>query len=120
MVAKLLSKLFGLSSDKSPAPAEPAAVSSATDRFTPPPPGQADPAGLVEFLVYSLAGVREKVRVQTEQDDKGLMILVHCDKSDMGRIIGKNGKTIGAIRHLATDAAARNQIKIKKIEILEP
>jgi hypothetical protein len=108
MVARLFSKLFGLGSRAVP------------ERFVPPSDGKADPAGLVEFLVYNLAGVRDKVQVETQEDDKGLVIQVHCDKSDMGRIIGKKGKTIGAIRHLATDAAARNQIRIKKIEILEP
>ena len=108
MVARLISKLFGLGS------------SDGSTRFVPPTDGKADPAGLVEFLVYNLAGVRDKVQVETQEDEKGLVIQVHCDKSDMGRIIGKKGKTIGAIRHLATDAAARNQIRIKKIEILEP
>ncbi len=120
MVAKLISKLFGFARDDESDDSRSESAESENAQFTPPSDGQADPAGLVEFLVNSLAGVRDKVRIETEQDDKGLVIQVHCDQSDMGRIIGKNGKTIGAIRHLATDAAARTKTRIKKIEVVEP
>ena len=78
------------------------------------------PAGLVEFVVRGLAGAADQVSVKTQETDNGLEISIRCHKEDMGRIIGKNGKTIGAIRHLASDAAARNQTRIKKLELVEP
>ena len=111
MVVRLLSKLFGVSTKEEPKPQQ--------DTKRPPVDG-ADPVGLVEFLIRGLAGETDQVRIETEGDDRNLLIRVHCGKSDMGRVIGKNGKTIGAIRHLATDAAARNKIRIRKIEIVEP
>ena len=109
MVLKLLKNLFG-------GPEE----TAATQTVQLPEPGIANAAGLIEYLVKSLAATINDVRVETVEDDKGMVIGVHCHKDDMGRIIGKNGKTIGAIRHLATDAAARQKIRIRKIEVVEP
>jgi uncharacterized protein len=82
--------------------------------------GAADPVALIEFLARGLANVPDAVKVESEQGDNGLIIRLRCDASDMGRMIGKNGKTIGAIRHLAADAAARDGIKVRKIELIEP
>ncbi len=115
MVVRLLSKLFGSADDADDETPEP----------QPQPKPQAqpegpDPVGLVEFLIRGLASEADKVRIESEDNGNNLSIRVHCGKSDMGRVIGKNGKTIGAIRHLATDAAARNKIRLRKIEIVEP
>ncbi|MFA7158669.1 MAG: KH domain-containing protein [Kiritimatiellia bacterium] len=43
---------------------------------------------------------------------------VRCNNDDMGRIIGKSGKTIGAIRTLFSVAAARQKRKTL-LEIVE-
>jgi predicted RNA-binding protein YlqC (UPF0109 family) len=112
MVLKLISRLFG-SLTGSDAPKPEGRPGAAGD-------GAPDPVALIEFLARGLANVPEAVKVETEQGDHGLIIRLRCDASDMGRMIGKNGKTIGAIRHLATDVAARDGIKVRKIELIEP
>ena len=106
MVKKLISKLFGLG--------------GSSKQFHAPPAGESDPVALVEFLAYNLAGSKKDVKVKAREEGADLLIEVFCAKSDMGRIIGKKGRTIGAIRQLATDAAARKKQKLKKIEIVEP
>ncbi|MCJ8331613.1 MAG: KH domain-containing protein [Lentisphaeria bacterium] len=110
---KFLAKLFGgnkseESTSTSGMSAE--AVAEATEG--------ANPSALVEFLVKKLAD--NTAYVESIQEDEGLLINIHCEKEAIGRVIGKNGKTIGAIRRLAFEAAARNDTKIKKIEIIEP
>ena len=80
--------------------------------------GEADPSGLVEFLVQQLGG--PQTYIETADGDGGLEISIHCEKKSIGRIIGKKGQTIGAIRRLAFEAAARKKIRIKSIEIIEP
>ena len=107
MVKKLISKLFGLEG-------------SDADRFQAPPPGESDPVMLVEFLTYSLAGSKKDVKVKAREEGSDLLIQIFCAKSDMGRIIGKKGRTISAIRQLATDAAARKKQKLKKLDVVEP
>lgn len=42
----------------------------------------------------------ESIRVVQSFDDMGELLTVDLHKSDMGVVIGKNGQTIGAIRHL--------------------
>jgi hypothetical protein len=108
MVKKLISRLFGLD------------VSEKPSRFQAPPPGESDPVMLVEFLTYSLAGSKKEVKVKAHEEGSDLLIQIFCAKSDMGRIIGKKGRTIGAIRQLATDAAARKKQKLKKLDVVEP
>ena len=107
MVKKLISRLFGL--DEGDA-----------GRFQAPPQGESDPVMLVEFLTYSLAGSKKDVKVKAREEGSDLLIQIFCAKSDMGRIIGKKGRTISAIRQLATDAAARKKQKLKKLDVVEP
>ena len=140
MVAKLLSKLFGSAgrNDRSrettePKPAEtPADDADVTERTSPPAAastgdsapaadgGQPDPAEVVNFLVRRLAVDQNEVQVDAEQQGAGLHVLIHCSADDMGRIIGKKGKTISAIRHLAMDVAARSQVRLQRVEVAEP
>ncbi len=42
----------------------------------------------------------ESLVITLSQDDYAIILSVQADESDCGRIIGKKGKTINAIRHL--------------------
>lgn len=80
--------------------------------------GEADPVKFVEFMVRNLVAQPQAVKVESSRNgDESLEILISCDKSDMGRVIGKRGKTISAIRSLAIDAASRNGIRNLKVEL---
>ncbi len=55
----------------------------------------------------------------TELIGKHIVIMeVRCHKDDMGRIIGKNGKTIGAIRTLVSTLGAKQKRKVT-LEVVE-
>lgn len=70
---------------------------------------------LVKFLVTSLVDNAEEVKV-TEGEDNAVDIQVA--KSDMGKVIGKDGKIAKAIRTIVKAAGAKNGVKYT-VNILE-
>ena len=76
--------------------------------FKPTPVGdENDLSVFVKYVVCNLVDKPQVVEVETEQTDRALTIKVTCQKEDIGKIIGKNGKTIDAIRSLVNGAAGR-------------
>ncbi len=63
----------------------------------------------MEFVARSLVEKPEAVKVSTvvKSEGKDVLVQIACDKADVGKIIGKNGKTIAAIRALVNSAAGR-------------
>lgn len=53
---------------------------------------------------------------KTQQDKVDITMTVHAD--DMGRVIGKQGRTINAIRTLAGLLAAKHEMRAS-VELLE-
>ena len=69
---------------------------------------------LEEFVAYSaksLVDQPELVSTKVVEREGSKLILVSCDKKDTGKIIGRSGKIIAAIRILVSGAASRNGIK---------
>ena len=66
-----------------------------------------DLVAFVDFVVRSLVERPEEVTIDTEHGDNGLIMRVSCNKDEIRKIIGKNGKTINAIRALVKGAAKR-------------
>ena len=68
-----------------------------------------------DTLTYLIKGIVEKddaVSV-TEEEDQGIVNLtVSVDPSDMGRVIGKEGKVIKAIRNVMRIPAMKQNKKI--------
>ena len=72
-----------------------------------PTGGVEDLEMFVKYVVCNLVDQPDVVSVESEQREKVLVIKVVCQKEDVGKIIGKNGKTIEAIRSLVNGAAGR-------------
>jgi predicted RNA-binding protein YlqC (UPF0109 family) len=65
-----------------------------------------DYGGIVEYIVKRLVNQPDKVVVTSERNDGGaVMVTISTASDDVGRVIGKRGTTINAIR-LVTKAAA--------------
>ncbi|MCH2206971.1 MAG: KH domain-containing protein [Lentisphaerales bacterium] len=76
--------------------------------FNPKPTGGVEDLEMfVKYVVTNLVDKPQVVNVESEQREKVLVIKVTCQKEDVGKIIGKNGKTIEAIRSLVNGAAGR-------------
>ncbi|OFK24297.1 MULTISPECIES: KH domain-containing protein [Olsenella] len=58
-------------------------------------------ADLVEFVVCGLVTHEESVSLDVTDGDGASLIEISCAEEDAGRVIGKRGRTIKAIRTLA-------------------
>ena len=63
--------------------------------------------GFVLYVIRALVDNPDSVRVTTVETERATVLTVSCEKKDIGKIIGKNGKTIAAIRALANGAGGR-------------
>lgn len=63
---------------------------------------------LVEFLVQELVDDPDAVSVVEELDDRGARYRVRVAPDDMGKVIGRAGRTAKAIRTVVRAAAHRN------------
>ena len=73
----------------------------------------------VEFVVKALVDYPEQVEVREVDGDRVVVFELRLNQTDIGKVIGKSGRTIMAIRTLLTSAAAK-QGKRAMIEIIEP
>lgn len=72
----------------------------------------------VEYVVKNLVDNPDAVKINVIGGTQTLIIELSVDKADIGKIIGKRGKTINAIRVLLMSVASRNGIRVN-LEILE-
>jgi len=73
----------------------------------------------LEFVRYFCEQVCEKpaeISLNTEEDERGILILVSVANEDMGKIIGKQGQTITALRTLVRVISSREEGQ-KKIAV---
>jgi len=73
---------------------------------------------LVEFLAKSLVDHPEEVSVSEVEGDETTLLKLRVAQSDLGRVIGRQGRTAKAIRVLLSASAARVGKKAV-LEILE-
>ncbi len=73
---------------------------------------------LVEFITKSLVENPEQVGINEVEGDKTTIIELKVAQEDMGKIIGKQGKTARAIRTILNATAAKSGKKAV-LEILE-
>lgn len=68
---------------------------------------------LLEYLVKNLVTNPDKVVVSEEpKEDSKLVLHLSVDSSDMGRIIGKEGRIIRAIREIINSYGMKNSKKV--------
>lgn len=78
-------------------------------------------ASLEEFVMYvvkNLVDYPDQVTYETVEKNRMNIIRIHCAKSDIGKIIGKSGKTISALRTLLQNAAGRSGHRVT-VDVLD-
>jgi len=73
---------------------------------------------LVEFVARHLVSEPDSVEVKETQGDTASVLELRVAKEDLGRIIGKQGRTAKAIRTILNAAASRTNRKVV-LEIIE-
>ncbi|MBR6470621.1 MAG: KH domain-containing protein [Victivallales bacterium] len=66
----------------------------------------------VRFLVCSLVDHPEQVTLTIAEKRDLTIIQIHCVKKDIGKVIGKSGKTISALRTLISNASAHTRQRV--------
>lgn len=74
---------------------------------------------LIEFIAKSLVELPEAVSISEEEaEDGSILIKLAAAQADMGRIIGKQGRTAKAMRTLLNAKATREN-KRANLQIME-
>lgn len=73
----------------------------------------------VEMVVKELVDNPSDVKVDRTVDDRGVLLTLSVNPEDMGKIIGKDGKTAEALRTLLRIIGAKNNARVN-MKILEP
>lgn len=73
----------------------------------------------VEDVVKAIVDNPEKVKTERTIDEMGVLIKLTVDPEDMGKVIGKDGKTAKSIRTLLRVLGAKNNARVN-LKIVEP
>ena len=67
---------------------------------------------LVEVIARALVDNPDEVVVSEKTDGRNIMIELHVASSDMGKVIGKQGRIAKAIRAVVKAASTRENLKV--------
>jgi len=73
----------------------------------------------VEYVVKALVDYPDDVKVSRKIDEMGVLLELSVNPSDMGKVIGKDGKTAKSLRALLRVLGARENARIN-LKIVEP
>ncbi len=86
-----------------------------------PEPTATEVPGL-SFLTYVLESIvedKEELNIESQIDDLGILLTVKVSDRDMGKLIGKGGQTIKALRTLLRIVGGNLKQRIN-LKVLEP
>jgi len=76
----------------------------------------------IEYIVKSLVGKPDAVKIDRRIDEKGVLLELTVDPEDLGRVIGKRGATAQSLRTLLRALGTKNEARynLKIIDNGEP
>ncbi len=73
---------------------------------------------LIQYIATALVDYPDKVQVEEKEQDDTVVIELTVAKEDLGKVIGKQGRTARAMRSLLAAAAGKVN-KRSRLEIME-
>jgi predicted RNA-binding protein YlqC (UPF0109 family) len=73
----------------------------------------------VEYVVKAIVDNPDDVTTERSVDERGVLIQLTVNPEDMGKVIGKDGRTAIAIRKLLHVLGAKNNARVN-LKIVEP
>ncbi|EFA89666.1 MULTISPECIES: KH domain-containing protein [Peptoniphilus] len=67
---------------------------------------------LIEYIAKSLVDEPEKVKVSSQEGEDVNNILLQVSSTDMGKVIGKQGRIAKAIRSILKAVSLKEEIKV--------
>lgn len=67
---------------------------------------------LLKFLIENLVEDKSAVQVEKEEDEKNITFRVKVAEKDIGKVIGKNGKTASSVRTIMKSTTAKLHKKV--------
>ncbi len=64
----------------------------------------------IEYIAKNLVDDPNSVRVDENSEDNRIVLKLHVAKTDLGKVIGKQGKTAKSMRVLLTAVAAKHNM----------
>jgi len=75
-------------------------------------------ASVLKYLATSMADEPEAVSVDIDDTPRGIKLSLHVEPTDMGRVIGRRGRTAQAIRTIVGAAGARDGV-VTNVDIVD-
>jgi predicted RNA-binding protein YlqC (UPF0109 family) len=93
-------------------------VGAEGNRIDEDPAGSARALAVTEYVTRNLADDPDAIEVDVEERGGEVALMVHANPSDMGRLIGKRGRVIQALRQLVRAAGTADGVKAN-VDIVE-
>ena len=74
---------------------------------------------VLEYLARELVDDPDAVQVDEAEDERGILLTLRVAEGDMGKVIGRGGRTARAIRTIVKATGIRRGIHHTGVEILD-
>jgi len=74
-------------------------------------------ADALEHLVRGIVSNPDDVRVSDKDLRRGRMLEVRVNPEDIGKVIGRNGRTATALRTVVTALGGRDQVRVDFVDV---
>lgn len=82
------------------------------------PEKETELVGLIEYIVKALVDFPDQVKVNAVRGEQTTVIELHVARDDLGKVIGKQGRTAQSLRTVLN--AASTKLKVRAVlEIIE-
>jgi len=73
----------------------------------------------IRYILDQLCTEKDAINVEKKEDELGILITIQVAEADMGKLIGKQGSTISALRTLVRVIGAREnqRINLKVLDV---
>ena len=73
----------------------------------------------LEFVIKNLVDNPDDVKVDRKVDEMGVLLTLHVNQADMGKVLGRNGNTAKSIRTILRVVGIKNNARVN-LKIEEP
>jgi len=73
----------------------------------------------LKYVLESLCEDRDELKIEAQKDELGVLLTIQVSERDMGKLIGKGGQTVKALRTLLRIIGGNASERVN-LKVLEP